>query len=253
MKHQTPFTREKFREQLRHPAASYSYVDDKALAALLEAMWLCGLFEFCEPADDETDDVPHWRTAVHESGHALVALVEGTDFERVLLNDGVAGSEGRNRGELVPNRNAIYPKPLFEARVAVDVAGAAAEELVFDRVEPLGVWTDLRVALARAHVTKVDDPVAVEASAGLAWVREQVTRVRRMLRRRRRALEHLATELLRAGDLTRLDAVRLVRQAGTHVLVRPTRSSTVSRSELRDCDLVRAELADRTEGLPTRR
>jgi hypothetical protein len=251
MNRRMPFTSNEVREQLAQPAALHVAGDDRAWAAQVEAMWLCGLFEFYE-ADDETDDVPQWRTAVHESGHALVALVEGTDFERIVLNDGAAGSRGP-RGELVPNRNVRYPKSSFEARIAVDVAGGVAEELVFDRVEPLGVWTDLRVALARSYITNVDDRIAVEAAEGLAWVRAQVTRVRSMIRRRRRALEHLATELLRAGDLTRLDAVRVVRQAGTHVRVRPTRSSTVSRSELRDCDLVRAELADRTEGLLTRR
>ena len=216
------------------------------MSAQLEAMWLCEMVGLCAAGDGEGDDVPHWRTAVHESGRALVLLVEGTNFERIRIYDAGPDVE-RALGEVVSSQDVEHPTPSFEARVASDVGGAVAEHMVFGCVEPLGVWTDLRVALARAHVTGVDDSVAVKAAEGLGRVREQIMRVRHTLRRRRPALEALAAELLRTKDVTRRDAVRIVRQAGTRVRVRPIRSSTVPWQELRDCNLVRAEIAERAK------
>jgi hypothetical protein len=132
-------------------------------------------------------------------------------------------------------------------RIAADVAGAVAEELVFhDGVEPIGVLTDLRVALARAGVLDVEQELKAE---GVGLVRHQVGRVRKMLGRRRRTLLALARVLRRTEELTRLDAVRIARLAGTRILIRPKFSPTVSLQELRDCDRARHEVAGQVRRL----
>ncbi len=223
---------------------------DGGLSIVLEAQWVCTLFGFNGEADDDEDDRPFWRTAVHESGHALVALVHGIDFERIVICAGDSEAAAC-RGEVAFNDVATLPRPAFEMRIACDVGGAVAEELVFGQEEPFGVWTDLRVALARAHVTSIDGHVDRE-TAGVRRVDEQVEHVRRMLRRRRRALERLAEGILRTKDVTRGHAVRVVREAGTRVRVRPKFSPTLPRQELDRCDQARLGIAERTEGLPRR-
>jgi hypothetical protein len=214
--------------------AERSPLGDALLVRAVQHVDLCALVGFDEGT---SDDISTWRTAAHESGHALAQLVEGVDFARVYIL-----GEGKGGGISTEGLEPRLPGSSFEARVASDVAGAVAEELVFGDVEASGVETDLRVALARCYV---HDPLAAtdEDAEGVGRVREQVARVREILRRRRPALEALARELLRAKRLSRLEAARIVRSAGSRVHVRPRFSPIVDRREHEDCERAR-ELVD---------
>jgi hypothetical protein len=191
----------------------------------------------------ESDDRSSRRTAVHEAGHALCALVEGLDFTSVEI--GADGGGVFSKDGVV----ASLPGSSHETRMAVDVAGAIAEELSFGDVEPLGIETDLRMALARAYIL---DPNATDADGKkyvldpdceeLGWVRREVRRVRRMFSRRKRALDVLAETLLASGSLSRVECARIVRDTGSRVGVRARFSPTVGDDELFDCECVAEEI-----------
>jgi hypothetical protein len=189
----------------------------------------------------ESDDRSHWRTAVHEAGHAMVELLEGVDFARAVVRADGSG-EVETQG-----LQAEYDECSLESRVATDLGGAVAEELVFNDVEPGGVETDLRVALARLRVTH---PERVgEDDEGVAYVRAQVARVRAMLRRRRPALLKLAEALLRKRTLERRECALIVRAAGTRVWLRPHYSPIIRRGEARACDVARWGIEERRQEL----
>ena len=192
------------------------------------------LGRWTEPSDDLSLEC----VAVHECGHAMAFLVNAVDFHHVEVFEKPHGFHGvcEPRGVRVEHRGAG-----LECRLASDVAGAIAEELIYRQVGGGGVETDFRVALARVGI---DDPENVtEDDHRLAPIRDAVARVEAMLRRRRRALMALAEELARARSLTRLECVRIVNANGSHVRVRPLFSPTLPQGELDACDRVRDELA----------
>ena len=117
--------------------------------------------------DEGHDERP--RGAWHECGHMLVALLEGIDCDYVELH---ADGTGRLAHRRPPHPDAVRPR--LHARIALAVAGAVAEEVVFGDVAPPGVWTDLATATARARGRHGD-------------VRVEVARVRAMLARAPRA------------------------------------------------------------------
>jgi ATP-dependent Zn protease len=212
---------------------------ENALRAVLEAQHTAALVGILADSDDRSE----WRAAVHEAGHALVLLVHGVDFDLIRIETTDTGAGGRI--EMPPQTRRLQNRTTMDERIDGDVAGPIGEETILGDVEPLGVETDLRVALARGCVVHPENPTQANED-GIQWVRASVVRVRAMLRRRRRSLERLARELLRAKTLTRRDCVRIVRG---RVRSRPFKSPTVPWKELHDCDVARDYLARRASEL----
>jgi integrase len=79
----------------------------------------------------ESDHRSLWSTGVHEAGHALVALVEGVDFVSVDV-----ARTGNRLGYLsFDGLTRRMPWAGFTARVASDLGGAVAEEIVFGEID----------------------------------------------------------------------------------------------------------------------
>jgi hypothetical protein len=171
------------------------------LLSLCDSLGIRGASE-AEARRRESDvDEETLRTCAHEAGHALVHLLDGVRFGRVEVG-------GPTRGRLVSRPAAaeipaVLCMPPIETRIATELAGAVAEEVIVGDVDPVGCWTDLRMALARAP-----DP---------GQARAQADRVRGMLNAHRHALSELANELGRTGVLTRAQCAAVVRAAGCPV------------------------------------
>jgi len=148
---------------------------------------------------DGDDERP--RTCAHEAGHAFLHLLAGVRFGRVEVG-GAAGARlvSRPAAAEIP---AVLCMPPIETRIATELGGAIAEEVIVGDVDPVGCWTDLRMALARAT-----DP---------GQARAQADRVRSMLNAHKHALSELASELGRTGVLTRAQCADVVRAAGCPV------------------------------------
>jgi hypothetical protein len=175
---------------------------------------------------DTYDDAA--RTSSHEAGHVFCYLLDRVRFVRAEVGDGSDGARGWTvsrppRGE----RPAVTCMPPLETRIALEIAGAVGEEVALGDVDPIGVWTDLRVALARA--------------TDAAEARQQVARVRGMLRTRRDALLELATALKRAHSLTSAECASVVRAAGVHVNG-ATFDPVSPAAERERCDAARADV-----------
>jgi hypothetical protein len=138
------------------------------------------------------------RTAVHECGHVLAYVLDGVRFDTVEIHP-----NGQGWVHSPPPRGPAYVGAV-ESRIAIDVAAAAAEELVLGAVDPSGAWHDLLVAEARA-------------AGDAARVREQVERVRRLLTEHRQALDALTTALVGAGRLSALECRDILRRADVDV------------------------------------
>jgi cell division protease FtsH len=97
------------------------------------------------------------RVAVHEMGHALVALASPTadPVHRVSIIPRGAAALGMTMQRPLEDRY-LLTEPELEDRLAVLLGGRTAEELVFDRVVSTGAQNDLERAteIARAMVTQ---------------------------------------------------------------------------------------------------
>jgi cell division protease FtsH len=96
------------------------------------------------------------RTAVHEMGHALVAIsCENVDpLHRVTIVP--RGTAALGLTSMRPTEDRfMHTEPELEERIAVAMGGRAAEELFYDGVVSTGAHNDLEVATstARAMVT----------------------------------------------------------------------------------------------------
>jgi ATP-dependent Zn protease len=145
---------------------------------------------------DRRSEAERYRTAVHEAGHAVAALVLGHAVHSVsiLVQGGAGGLTVTSGGASLPTRADL------EARVVVGLAGRAAEEVLCGEVSA-GASGDLAEATARL--------TEVHCSLGLG------TRLR--VSPDPRATLTLDRELAAAveGDLVRLHAraVEIVRGA----------------------------------------
>jgi cell division protease FtsH len=97
------------------------------------------------------------RVAVHEMGHALVALTAPTadPVHRVSIIPRGAAALGMTMQRPLEDRY-LLTEPELEDRLAVLLGGRTAEEIVFDRVISTGAQNDLERAteIARAMVTE---------------------------------------------------------------------------------------------------
>jgi hypothetical protein len=135
-----------------------------------------------------------FKTAVHEVGHALAALLWQLKFLQIEIGPDPASPLTAGRLLHVPSTGSIIP---LATSIAVDVGGGAAEDLVFGCTEAWGVSTDLRVAIARcgSHWGQPDE-------AAVRMVRDQFYQVRRKLRPLRAAILGLAEELMAMAVLS---------------------------------------------------
>jgi cell division protease FtsH len=97
------------------------------------------------------------RVAVHEMGHALVALTAPTadPVHRVSIIPRGAAALGMTMQRPIEDRY-LLTEPELNDRLAVLLGGRAAEEIVFDRIVSTGAQNDLERAteIARAMVTE---------------------------------------------------------------------------------------------------
>lgn len=136
------------------------------------------------------------RTSTHEAGHAFVHVLSAVRFAFAeLLGD----DHGRT---FAPRGSSQVQLASVEARIACDLGGPVAEEVVLAAADPNGAWHDLTIARARAD---------------LPFVREQAGRVRQLLTEHRAALERLASSLSGAGHLTADECRDELRKAGVEV------------------------------------
>ena len=185
------------------------------------------------------------RVAYHETGHALVALsVEHADpVHRVSIIPRAVGAIGYTL-QLPLHEKYLMTKPEIEDRLAVMLAGRAAEEIIYSGVISTGAANDLERAseLVRQVVTRFG---MSEQLGPLTWgmpahpqflhtqfgaeqrnysehtaqmideevrhmIDEMYTRAKTILTRRRVELERIAAELIRKETLERSELDQLL-------------------------------------------
>ncbi len=186
------------------------------------------------------------RVAVHEAGHALVALsVEHADpLHRVSIIPRSIGALGYTL-QLPTQERFLMTRPQLEDQIAVLLGGRAAEEIHYGGVISTGAADDLERATALVHqmVTRfgMSDPLG-PLTYGRSYagpflkspfdmeernyseltaekidtesrriVDEIHTRVRQILAARREPLEHISRELMRKETLDRAELDGLLR------------------------------------------
>jgi len=171
-------------------------------------------------------DAVRWQVAVHEAGHALVGAATGVATPRVLVLRGDGGVTHAERHVIHQRRSEL------EAALAVDMAGRAAERVVFGEASAgaggaadsdLARATTMAVAMEAAwglgdRLTWSGDPETVAARLRLdpplaarveAHLRRAEVRALQILQAQRPILEEIATALCDRGLLQgpRLDAL----------------------------------------------
>lgn len=167
----------------------------------------------CRLIDIRTDR-GMWKTALHEAGHAILALLYAR--HRVLSIE-LSPADPTALGLMsshVPTPEGI--RGSLADRILVDVAGAVAEELVLGAADG-GISTDLRTAFARAGCLRVD--LAKPDDETVKMVRDQVQRARVLLTPLRGAILTLADELMAKGWLSIFDIACVLRGCGVAVPV----------------------------------
>lgn len=164
-------------------------------------------------------DALRWQVAVHEAGHALVGVATGVATPRVLALQGDGGVTHAERHVIHQRRAEL------EAALALDMAGRAAERIVFG-VASAGAGGASDSDLARATTVAVAMETAWGLGDRLTWsgdpenivarlrldpplaarvedhLRRAEDRALRILREQRSALEAIATALQNRGMLT---------------------------------------------------
>jgi hypothetical protein len=163
------------------------------------------------------------RTAVHESGHALVLLDHGTVFHEAVVRDGggIVEYQGARRDMQVPS---------LGSRVAVDLGGVLAEHVVFGDCDVSSAAQDLARALAR-----------LEDDEGTLMI---VPHVRTTIASHEAALRALADALVARRRLSYRECVDVVRGAGMQPR-EPIYSPVAYMPEHRRIQRVDAEIAER--------
>lgn len=164
-------------------------------------------------------DALRWQVAVHEAGHALVGAATGIATPRVLALQGDGGVTHAERRVIHQRRSEL------EAALALDMAGRAAERVVFGEASAgaggasdsdLARATTVAIAMEAAwglgdRLTWSGDPETIVARLRLDpplaarvedHLRRAENRALRILREQRSALEAIATALHNRGMLT---------------------------------------------------
>jgi cell division protease FtsH len=185
------------------------------------------------------------RVAYHETGHALVALsVEHADpVHRISIIPRAVGAIGYTL-QLPLHEKYLLTKPEIEDRIAVMLAGRAAEEIIYNGVISTGAANDLervselvRQAVTRFGMSEQLGPLTWGAPAEPRFLRtsfgaeqrnysertaqliddevrrvveEAYARAKRILTERRAELERIAAELIRKETLDRSELDRLL-------------------------------------------
>jgi hypothetical protein len=127
--------------------------------------------------------------AVHEAGHAVVALALGVGVERVALGVGCAPE---NDGETETHGGDL------RARIAVDLAGALAVGTLCGGHVP----RQLRLAACEDYRMARQDARRIDPHAWPYYYRDAERRAARILRRHWPAVLALGRALLQTGRLT---------------------------------------------------
>lgn len=170
------------------------------------------------------------RLALHEAGHALAALRLGVSTDITISIISIGGTGGRM---FMQEPNAFLTRPMVENRLAVLLAGRAAEDVVLDSISSgaggsedsdLARATDLAFnAVGTLGLSKRDNlvwygktgldsqrvypgPVADEAKTML---REAYERARQIMQGERDLLESIAKALLSKRALTHREIVAI--------------------------------------------
>jgi cell division protease FtsH len=147
------------------------------------------------------------RVAVHEMGHAIVALTAPTadPVHRVSIIPRGAAALGMTMQRPLQDRY-LLTEPELKDRLAILLGGRTAEELVFDMVVSTGAQNDLERAteISRAMVTEY----------GMVRRLARVVRRQRVSRRRGAALLQARQQALRRAGSCRRRGDRPAGQRG---------------------------------------
>jgi hypothetical protein len=155
-----------------------------------------------------TSRPPDLELAIHESGHVVVAFACGLAVARVSLVEA-----GRSWARATVQSDAVRATRDLERQLMVDVAGACAESVVFRRpwrATEIGQVdiiraADTAAAAFRCHRAMTTVYLERAADRCLAFLAQRVPR---------RALEHLASELLARQELDGAELRELFTHAG---------------------------------------
>ena len=166
-----------------------------------------------------TGDALRWQVAVHEAGHALVGAATGVAKPRLLALQGDGGVTHAERRVVHQRRSEL------DAALALDMAGRAAERLVFGEASAgaggasdsdLARATTMAIAMEAAwglgdRLTWCGDPETIAPRLRLDpplaarvedHLRRAEDRAHRILQAQRPVLEEIATALRDKGMLT---------------------------------------------------
>lgn len=185
----------------------------------------------------EYSDELKWRIAVHEAGHALVAIATGNDKDVSIALGGRDGIGGR-LNLAFENTSSLTRKALDE-RLMLLLAGRAAEQVVLGNVSGgAGGAADSDLARATQLALEIVSKLGLGDDESLVWYGPSVTDIPLLLERMisdqvrkildnayQRALnlvhmhddtiQHVATVLLERRALAREDLLQLIDDRGT--------------------------------------
>ena len=176
-----------------------------------------------------------WRLAIHEAGHAVIAVIDGATTGHVSIGDASDGNRGRCAMSGQPDRDS---SAMIVALAIVTLAGDEAERLFGDNAPAIppvralsritlpaspssdpspypSEWreppNDAAIIWETARVALLGTPEARNDSAICAYACELIDRARDavgiLLRRHERAVRSVALELINAG-IASADRVR---------------------------------------------
>ncbi|KQQ13203.1 hypothetical protein ASF53_13535 [Methylobacterium sp. Leaf123] len=159
-----------------------------------------------------------WRTAVHESGHAIVAHSTGREVSEIVLRSSISQVSGMTSVEI----DGIATKNALHDLLSVIMAGRAAEVLVFG--EPsAGAASDLMQATAisndlhcrwglgdRLATCDPERPPSIVRTAVEEDLRRALANAEAILKARRSDLVRIAEALQKQRSLTRDEVAALL-------------------------------------------
>jgi hypothetical protein len=154
---------------------------------LQAARWGCRIFGWDVGIRRISPDDRPWKTAVHETGHALVALLVSGTFSEVVIEAGERDGR-RFAGHLLGGRFATD-----DDNIACTLGGAVGEIVAIGSLDPYGCLADFESAIELALRDPDAEGDAYEAA--LERGARQASRVLSMLTPRRELVLQLARAL----------------------------------------------------------